>query len=84
MSADYWYRQSSRAGFNLTPIGFKGFSIFAFNLVLFAMPAFSLLLHKTPLVSAKGILTSTLLLASIFLFIYSLKYKSDYMRHDQN
>lgn len=88
MSSDYWYRQSSHAGFNLVPIGLKGFSIFALNLISFALPIFNIAAQLAyeghPKSSANLGLSIIIFLASILLFIYSLKYKSDYTPHDKN
>jgi len=78
-----WYRQSTKVGFNLVPAGFIGAVIFILNALGFIIPIFIIagLWPRTPSTLTMSIFV---LMGSILLFIYSLKYKADYTTYDQN
>ena len=78
-----WYRQSSKVGFNLTPVGFKGALIFILNALAFIVPVF-IIAGLWPRTSSTLTLSMLVLLSSVLFFIYSLKHKADYTPHDQN
>jgi len=69
-----WYRQSSKIGFNLVPVGFKGWIIFLANFFLLFFAVISLSVNTT----GPKFLPLIALIMAIALFYYSYRYKSDF------
>ncbi|WP_026941852.1 hypothetical protein [Hellea balneolensis] len=78
-----WYRQSTKTGFNLVPVGMKGSAIFSFNLLTFIIPIF-VLFGLWPQQTLTRPIAILVFISSILFFIFSLKYKADYSPYDQD